>query len=98
MLFQFFQNGAAAIVVDENAHGFAAMGGFGCFSCQQKVKEFKFKTKSLVNLLQILLVVLFCTIDGEFIRLFSSDFDVTLIQIQIILQNLKVIDSHRRNE
>ena len=83
MLFQFFQNGAAAIVVDENAHGFAAMGGFGCFFRQQKVKEFKFKTKSLVNLLQILLVVLFCTIDGEFHKTFSSDFDVTLIQFKL---------------
>ena len=61
------------IVVDENAHSFTAMGGFRCFFRQQKVKEFKFKTKSLVNLLQVLLVVLFCTIDGEFHKTFSSD-------------------------
>lgn len=83
MLFQLFQNRAAAIVVNEDTDGFTAMGCFGCFLRQQKVKEFKFKTKSLVNLLQILLVVLFCTIDGEFHKTFSSDFDVTLIQFKL---------------
>jgi len=73
VLFQLFQHRAAAVIVYENTYRFAAIGSFSGFLRQQKVKKFQLKAKGLVHLLQVLLVVLFCAINGEFHKTFSSD-------------------------
>ena len=73
VLFQLFQHRAAAVIVYENTYRFAAIGSFSGFFRQQKVKKFQLKAKGLVHLLQVLLVVLFCAIYGEFHKTFSSD-------------------------
>jgi hypothetical protein len=54
------------------------MCGFGGFFRQQKIEKLKFKAICLIHILQILFVVLLGAVDGDFHKLYSSDFRVKL--------------------
>src|SRR5690606_13473784 len=95
LFFQLFQHRSATVVVNEDTHAFAAVGGFSRLFSQQKVEKFKIETVRLVNMLQILFVVLLCAIYREFHKTFSSDFGTTLTCLKLSYNFSKFIEINK---
>ncbi|MNV76407.1 hypothetical protein D3C71_1697560 [compost metagenome] len=68
---QFFKHFTAAVVVDEDADGFAAGGVFGGFFTEQEVEELQLVAKLLIHQFEIFTVILFGAVYRQFHRGFS---------------------------